>query len=563
MALKKLPIGVEEFSDFYWDNYYYVDKTGFIIELLEQCGKVNLFTRPRRFGKTLTMSMLQSFFEIGCKPELFEGMKIDRERELRDKYMGKFPVISITLKSVDGMTFQEAKEAYKNVIGNEALRFPFLKNDEKLSEDDRKKYMALTDSENGSFTMSDNVLTRGLLTLSELLEKYYDKKVIVLIDEYDVPLDKAYQAGYYDQMVSLIRNSLGNVLKTNSKLHFAVLTGCLRISRESIFTGLNNLNVMSVTDEYFSDAFGFTEQEVRELLTYYGCEKALDTVREWYDGYRFGSENIYCPWDVIKYCQALIKNKQAFPQNYWANTSGNALVRSFVDKATLQTRQEIETLISGESVTKTIHQELTYSELETSIDNLWSVLFTTGYLTYSRQVDGDRYELKIPNREMQKLFVDQINQWFSDTVKEDAPRLSAFCDAFPSGDAEKIENLFNDYLWNTISVRDTAVAKERKENFYHGILLGLLRHRENWMVSSNAESGEGYSDILVGVPESRTGIVIEVKYAEGDKLEEACKEALDQIEEKHYDATLLAGGMKTIVKYGIACYRKHCRVVKG
>jgi hypothetical protein len=428
---------------------------------------------------------------------------------------------------------------------------------------EKAKYQALINMENGRHTMLDDVLIMSLQTLSELLAKHFEKKTIVLIDEYDVPLDKAFQAGYYDEMVSLIRNLFGNVLKTNDYLQFAVLTGCLRVSKESIFTGLNNLNVMSITDEYYTDAFGFTEQEVQRLLEYYGCESALDTMRQWYDGYHFGNSEIYCPWDVIKYCQALLKDKQSFPQNYWANTSGNALVRRFIDKATTQTKKEIEQLIAGESVVKPVRQELTYSELDNSIENLWSVLFITGYLTQIRQVDAKRYELKIPNYEIRELFVDQIEQWFGDVVQKDTPKLDAFCDAFPAGDAETVESLLNDYLWNTISVRDTAVAKERKENFYHGILLGLLRHKENWLVMSNAESGEGYSDILIEVPECRTGVVIELKYAEADKLEDSCAEALDQINEKQYNAHLLADGMQTIVKYGIACFRKHCKVVRG
>jgi hypothetical protein len=561
MALKKLPVGIEDFEKMQTQGFYYVDKTGFIVELLEHWGEVNLFTRPRRFGKSLNMNMLQTFFEIGCRKELFNGLKISQEKKLCEEYMGQFPVISISLKDVDGPNFQDACDALKSIIGNEALRFRFLKEDANISQEEKERYQALIHVENGLFTMTDTVLKTSLKTLSGLLCKHYDHKIILLIDEYDVPLDKAFQAGYYDEMVSLIRSLFSNVLKTNPNLQFAVLTGCLRVSKESIFTGLNNLNVMSITEEYFSDAFGFTEEEVQQLLEYYGCESALDTVRQWYDGYHFGNSNLYCPWDVIKYCQALIKNKQAFPQNYWVNTSGNALIRRFIDKATFQTKKEMEQLIAGESVVKMVRQELTYSELDDSIDNLWSVLLITGYLTQCRQVDEKRYELKIPNQEIRELFVEQIRQWFSDTARKDTPKLDAFCDAFPAGDAETIERLLNDYLWNTISVRDTAVAKERKENFYHGILLGLLRHKENWMVMSNAESGEGYSDILVEVPESRTGVVIEVKYAEADKLEESCAEALHQIHEKKYNAHLLADGMQTVVKCGIACYRKHCRVV--
>jgi hypothetical protein len=564
MVLKKLPVGIENFSEFFIDDFYYVDKTGLIMDLLHNWGKVNLFTRPRRFGKSLNMSMLKTFFEVGCKKKLFDGLKIAQEHELCEEYMGRYPVISISLKDISGSSFEAARNSLKYVIGTEARRFLFLTESEQLTDTEKKSYIALTMvNDDGNFSMSNTALEKSLLELSGLLSKHYGRKVILLIDEYDVPLDKAFQAGYYDEMVVLIRNLFSNVLKTNPNLQFAVLTGCLRVSKESIFTGLNNLNVMSITDEYFSDAFGFTEQEVQQLLKYYGCESALDTMRQWYDGYRFGSADIYCPWDVIKYCQALLKNKKAFPQNYWANTSGNGLVRRFIDKATFQTKKEIEQLIAGESVVKPVRQELTYSELDNSIENLWSVLFITGYLTQSRQVDGKRYELKIPNQEIRELFIEQIEQWFSDAIQNDTPKLDAFCEAFPAGDATTIESLLNDYLWTTISVRDTAVAKERKENFYHGILLGLLGHKENWLVMSNAESGEGYSDILIEVPESRTGVVIELKYAEADKLEASCAVALSQIDEKQYNAHLIADGMQTIVKYGIACFRKHCRVVKG
>jgi hypothetical protein len=414
----------------------------------------------------------------------------------------------------------------------------------------------------GGFTMSDDTMKSSLNILCMLLSKHYNHKVIMLIDEYDVPLDKAFQAGYYDEMVSVLRNMFSSVLKTNPNLQFAVLTGSMYAFKESAITGLNNFNVMSITDAAYDEYFGFTDDEVRELLEYYGLQEHYDEMKAWYNGYRFGNTSVYCPKDAINHCDNLCANPNAIPENYWANTNGNALVRRFIDKATAQTKKEIEQLIAGESVVKPVRQELTYSELDNTIENLWSVLFITGYLTQSRQVDGKRYELKIPNKEIRELFVDNIQQWFSDTVQNDTPKLDAFCDAFPAGDAATIERLLNDYLWNTISVRDTAVAKERKENFYHGILLGLLSHKENWLVLSNAESGEGYSDILVEVPESRTGVVIELKYAEGNKLEIGCAEALSQIDEKQYNAQLLSDGMQTVVKYGIACFRKHCKVVK-
>jgi hypothetical protein len=563
MALKKLPVGIENFSEFFIDDFYYVDKTGLIIDLLHNWGKVNLFTRPRRFGKSLNISMLKTFFEVGCKKELFDGLKIAQEKELCEEYMGQYPVISISLKDVDGLTYRDACDALKSVIGNEALRFQFLKEDINISQEEKERYQALINVENGLFTMPEAVLKTSLKTLSELLSKHYNQKVILLIDEYDVPLDKAFQAGYYDEMVALIRNLFSNVLKTNSNLQFAVLTGCLRVSKESIFTGLNNLKTLSITNVRYDEYFGFTDDEVKELLEYYGLQEHYDEIKEWYNGYKFGNTSVYCPWDVINHCDNLRADADAIPENYWANTSGNGLVRRLIDQATSQAKKEIEQLIAGESVVKEINLELTYSELDESIDNIWSVLFATGYLTYRERVDGNRFRLAIPNREIHNLFVKQIQKWFGDVVKKDTPKLDAFCDAFLVGDAATIENLLNDYLWNTISVRDTAVAKERKENFYHGILLGLLRHKESWVVMSNAESGEGYSDILVEVLESKIGIVIELKYAEADKLEEGCAVALDQIDEKQYNAHLQSDGMQTIVKYGIACFRKHCKVVKG
>lgn len=418
------------------------------------------------------------------------------------------------------------------------------------------------DGSQGIFTMSDAVLAESLKTLSFLLFKHFGQKTILLIDEYDVPLDKGFQAGYYDEILSLVRNFLGNGLKTNEYLQFAVLTGCLRISKESIFTGLNNLNVMSVTDEAFDEYFGFTDKEVQKLLNYYDLESAYETMKQWYDGYSFGNVSIYCPWDVIKYCQALLVNKEAIPENYWANTSGNAMVRRFIDKANQQTRNEIECLIAGETITKTLNMELTYNELDSTIENLWSVLFTTGYLTKQGRVGGNTYQLAIPNREIRSLFISQIREWFKETTRSDTSRIEKFCSAFPKGDAAVIEELLNDYLWESISIRDTAVKKERKENFYHGLLLGLLQYEDHWLIKSNVESGEGFGDILIETPE-RIGVVIEVKHAEGANLDGACQEALAQIARNHYEAYLKEDGMKTIVRYGIAFYKKHCQVVMG
>ena len=560
---KKLPIGIESFEEIRKEGFYYVDKTGVLEQLLEKWGKVNLFTRPRRFGKSLNMSMLKAFFEIGGNPALFEGLKISAKKELCEKYMGQFPVITISLKSVEGLAFAAACDALKTVIGTEALRFSFLEESTVLSENDKKMYRQLTTvgtSETGLFDMPIEVLASSLKTLSALLHKHYGRQVILLIDEYDVPLDKAFQYGYYDEMVSLIRNMFGNALKTNPNLYFAVLTGCLRISKESIFTGLNNLKVLTLTDVRFDEYFGFTDSEVKDMLEYYGLSGHYGEVKEWYDGYRFGNVEVYCPWDVINYCDLLKADPNALPQDYWSNTSGNAMVRRFIDKADTQTRDEIERLISGEEIVKEIHQELTYNELDSSIENLWSVLFTTGYLTQRGQ-EGKKYRLTIPNNEIRELFILQIREWFRDASRKDGETLNQFCEAFPEQNPEKIEEIFSDYLWNTISIRDTASSK--KENFYHGILLGLLGYKSNWLVKSNAEAGIGYSDILVEVPKNRTGIVIELKYAEDGNMDAACEKALQQIEDRDYAAKLRDDGMRNIIKYGIACYKKNCKVVLG
>lgn len=560
---KKLPIGIDSFEKIIRHNFYYVDKTEMITELLHNWGEVNLFTRPRRFGKSLNMNMLQSFLEIGCDKSLFNGLKVSREKELCEEYMGKFPVISLTLKNVEGLNFESARKALKNTLGMEAWRLSALAESSRLTEEEKNSYKALTVvDDHGDFKMSDVTMEKALLILTVLLEKHYGKKAVLLIDEYDVPLDKAFQYGYYDEMVSLIRNMFGNVLKTNSSLFFAVLTGCLRIAKESIFTGLNNFNVFSITSVQFDEFFGFTDDEVAEMLKYFGLSDYHETIREWYDGYQFGKKAVYCPWDVISYCRNLCADPDAIPEDFWSNTSSNSIVSRFIDKANKQTRDEIENLISGETVIKEIKQELTYNELDKSIENLWSILFTTGYLTQRERIDSRKLRLAIPNREIKELFELQIREWFQEKSSEDVKKLDKLCMAFPDGDAETIEDLFNDYLWNTISIRDTAV-KGRKENFYHGVLLGLLSHMENWAVWSNIESGEGYCDILLEVPENRVGVVIEMKYAQEDRMEAACTEALKQIEQRQYAARLKSDGMKNIVNYGIACYRKHCKVKIG
>lgn len=565
MVRKKLPIGIENFEEFSTENFYYVDKTLFIKELLQNWGKVNLFTRPRRFGKSLNMSMLKCFFGIGSEPMLFDGLKIMQEKSLCEKYMGKFPVISISLKSVDGLKYDSAVAALRTVIGNEAGRFRFLRESPELDEDDRNSYNQLVSVEakgNSKYAMSDDALIDSLKTLSLLLEKHYGQKVILLIDEYDVPLDKAFQAGYYNEMVNLIRNLLGNALKTNDSLYFAVLTGCLRISKESIFTGLNNPKVHTISDLRYDEYFGFTDADVDELLEFYGLSSYKDTIRDWYDGYRFGDTDVYCPWDVINYCDELLAAPGTPPKNYWANTSGNGLVLRLLKKADQTTKDEVEELLNGGKITKKVSQELTYRDIEDSVGNVWSVLYATGYLTgrHVDQADADIFSLWIPNGEIHKLFYELVEDWFREVTQSDTERINRFCAAFPAGDMETVQEMLGDYLWDSISVRDTAVRRNMKENFYHGMLLGLLRSQGSWLVKSNAETGEGYSDISIQTPE-RLGIVIELKYADDGNLEKACGEALEQIEEKKYAEGLKRRGMKKIIEYGIAFCEKECMVV--
>ena len=557
--IKKFPIGIDGFEKIRTNDFYYVDKTMFIAELLENWGEVNLFTRPRRFGKSLNMSMLKSFFEIGGSRVLFEGLKIAGEKELCEKYQCKFPVVSISLKSVDGKSYPESCAALRRVIGNEALRFYALSESEALLPSEREMYRALTSVRDGKFTMADESLVDSLRTLTQLLTKHYGQKVIVLIDEYDVPLDKAYQEGFYDEMAGLIRNVFSNVLKSNDSLYFAVLTGCLRISKESIFTGLNNLKIHTIADTRYDEYFGFTEADVDELLAFYGLEAHKNTIRDWYDGYCFGKVSVYCPWDVINYCDELLSNPEAQPQNYWANTSGNGMVQRFIGKADKSTKNEIERLLDGEVVYKPVKQELTYKELDTTIDNLWSVLFSTGYLTQRGKPAEDGFALAIPNKEIKRLFIDLVKDWFRESTRADMSRIASFCEAFPAGNAERIGELLHDYLWDSISVRDTAVRRNMKENFYHGMVLGLLQSRSDWLIQSNAELGEGYSDISVCTPE-KIGIIIELKYAEDGKLERSCEEALCQIAERKYEEGLRRKGMKKVLKYGMAFWEKECMV---
>ena len=557
----KLPMGIENFKRIRTEGYYYVDKTGLIKDLLQNMAYVNLFTRPRRFGKTLNMSMLKYFFEAGSDIALFDGLEISKEKELCEEYMGKFPVISISLKEVAGENFDAAKRVLRSVLGDEAVSFPFLAESDRLTETERLQYKKLIAlDEHGEYAMSDEVLSKSLLTLSRFLQKHFGQSTIVLIDEYDVPLDKAYQSDYYDDMVNLIRMLFGRALKTNDSLKFAVLTGCLRISKESIFTGLNNFNVYSIKDVQYHEYFGFSDTEVRQLLEYYGFMGKYDIIKRWYDGYHFGEMEVYCPWDVVSYCHALKMNPATEPKNYWVNTSSNDIIRRFLSMADAATRDEIELLINGSHVKKMIHQELTYRDLESDIDNLWSLLFTTGYLTQAGDDDGISL-LVIPNREIHWIYVQQIRKWFKDEARRHTTKLHRLCRAFEENDTAAIEKELTSYLRKTISIRDTSTKKEMKENFYHGILLGLFGNMGGWKVRSNAESGDGYSDISVEVEDRDIGIVIELKYAEDAAFDLACKEALEQIHDRNYEEILIDDGMKTIYRYGIACYKKRCKVI--
>lgn len=557
MKKKKLPIGIENFEELQKEEFYYVDKTNLIRDLLMQWSKVNLFTRPRRFGKSLNMSMLKYFFEPGGDKEIFKKLAISGETEICEKYMGKFPVVSISLKGINGESYEKACAMAVQVIQSEARRFQYLLESERLTAYEKKIFASLLQAD-----MGEDLLCSSLKIMSELLEKHHGCKVILLIDEYDVPLAKAFERGYYDQMVIFIRNMFEYALKTNDSLKFAVLTGCMRISKESIFTGLNNIKVLSVADVQFDEYFGFTDQEVKDMLDYYGFSNRYDEVKEWYDGYQFGNVGVYCPWDVINYCDTLKADPDAQPRNYWLNTSSNEAVRRFIRESDhAATRREIEKLVAGEAITKEIHQELTYKDMYDSIDNLWSVLFTTGYLTQRGKPDGDNFRLVIPNVEIRKIFTSQIMELFKESVPKNGEALRNFCQALRNGDAKSVENLLEEYLRKTISIRDTFVKRQMKENFYHGILIGILGFEDTWSVSSNKESGDGYSDILVETDDGETGIILELKYAEDGKLDESCREALRQINLRRYEEELLDEGVEHILKYGIAFYKKRCRVM--
>ena len=558
----KLPVGIDSFEKLRREGFYYVDKTKLIEQILTNWGEVNLFTRPRRFGKTLNMSMLCSFFEYGADKTLFDGLYISQNQKLCDEYMGKFPVIFLTLKGVDGLTYESAAHRFAQLIGREADRFHFLEKSNQLTDSEKGRYRSLITMRDGQYFLEEENFASALQVLSELLYKHYGQKVIILIDEYDVPLDKAFQNGYYREMVELIRAMFGSALKTNPYLQFAILTGCLRISKESIFTGLNNFKVLSIIDTRFDEQFGFTNEEVKQLLKSYDLESHFEETKEWYDGYRFGNADIYCPWDVVNHVDMLRADPKARPQSYWINTSGNGLVKRFIDKANKTTRDEIERLIAGEAIEKMLRLELTYDEIDNSIENLWSVLFTTGYLTQAGVTEEGAYKLVIPNREVRDVYKFQIQEWFRETIFSNTEQLTAFWNAVEEGRTEVIEKYLNRTLSNSISVFDTKAPEKEKENSYHTFLVGLLVGNADWLVRSNVEAGEGFADIVVETEDPDAGVIFELKCSkDAAGLKNACQRAMEQIKNRRYMEYLKNDGRDDILIYGIAFYKKRCKVV--
>ncbi|WP_293686406.1 AAA family ATPase [uncultured Phascolarctobacterium sp.] len=558
----KLPVGIEDFAEIRQAGFYYIDKTKFIEQLLDGWGKVNLFTRPRRFGKTLNMSMLRYFFEIGADASLFDGLQITRNKKLCEEFQGKYPVIFLSFKNVEGLTFADAQYRLTELIAGEAERFAFLAQSDKLTENEKSLYRGLTAVREGRYALAGEVLASALQTLSKLLSKHYGQKTVMLLDEYDVPLDKAFQNGYYQEMVALIRGMLGQALKTNEFLQFAVLTGCLRVSKESIFTGLNNFKVLSITDNRFDEQFGFTDDEVKQLLAAYNLADHLEETKAWYDGYRFGAADVYCPWDVINHVDMLRSNPLARPQAYWINTSGNALVKRFIDMADRSTRNELERLVAGEAIEKHIRLELTYDEIDSSIDNLWSVLFTTGYLTQQGMTESGEYKLVIPNQEIREVYKLQIQEWFKKSVFANTEQLEGFWQAFAEGDSEAVELFLNRTLSNSISLFDAKGRDVERENSYHMLLVGLLAGKADWLVRSNVEAGEGFADIIVETDDLDAGVIVELKYTQTmAALEKSCARALAQIRERGYAEFLHNNGREKILLYGMTFCKKRCKVV--
>ncbi|MCD7921042.1 MAG: ATP-binding protein [Clostridiales bacterium] len=552
-----MPIGIEDFAEIITQGFYYVDKTSMIKELLSNWGKVNLFTRPRRFGKSINMSMLKYFFEIGIDKSMFDGLAISKETELCEKYMGQYPVVSISLKGIEGANYSAARSMAVDVINEETRRLSFLLESVNLIQNEKELLSRLMDK-----NLEDGTLVSSLRNLTELLEKHYGKKAIVLIDEYDVPLAKANECGYYDEMIKLIRGMFHQALKTNPNLEFAVLTGCLRVSKESVFTGLNNPKMYTLLEAECDEQFGFTDEEVQEMLAYYGLSGYYGITKEWYDGYKIGRANVYNPWDVINWCNQLLTNPNKVPKSYWTNSSGNEEVQRFIQKmGNGVTKTQIERLISGETVQKKIEEQLTYDTMYDSVENMWSLLYATGYLTQSETPSGNLVRLTIPNTEVRSIFRDFVLKLFEKKIAQDGVTVSAFCEALKGGNATETERLFTALMKNTISVRDTAVRKEFKESFYRGLLLGILGFKDGWSVDSNRESGDGYYDIAIEIEDEELGIIIEVKYAENAQFEQECSKALKQINDNDYTAELKNDGMRTLFKYGVACYKSQCKVV--
>ena len=558
---KKLSIGIENFTKLQTEDFYYVDKTMLIKELLDNWAEVNLFTRPRRFGKTLNMSMLQYYFEdkrdqfTGEKIDnsyLFEGLNIKAEGEKYTKYMGKYPVINLSLKSAKQPTYKMAYESLIDEIMKEYRRHNFILNSDKLLQSEKKIFLDISNGE-----AKEIEYAKSLQFLSSCLEKYFGSKTIILIDEYDVPLENAFFEGFYDEMISFIRSLFESALKTNPSLEFSIITGCLRISRESIFTGLNNLNIISILNNRYAEYFGFTAEEVEELCDYYNIQEKYETAKKWYNGYTFGHKNVYNPWSVVKYIYDVLGDSHVFPTSYWANTSSNSIVKSLIERADDITKGEIEALIEGKTIEKPVHEDITYDDVYDNLDNLWNFMFFTGYFKkISERMDENTQEkfveLAIPNLEVKYIFRTKILKWFNEKIKSED--LSILYTSIINGEVDVFQKEVNRLLKKTISFNDAY------ENFYHGFMIGLLSHMDGYIVKSNRETGDGRCDIYIK-PLSifDKAVIIEMKVCDKPKeLFTKPQDALQQIEDKKYAYELNESGYEDIIKYGMAFYRKDC-----
>lgn len=560
MIRKRIPIGIEFYQEMMEKEYYYVDKTLLIKEILDKGGKVTLFTRPRRFGKTLALTMLQAFFELepeksgrkSDKIRYFEGMKIAEAGEKYLEHMGRYPVIFLSLKSARQPDFEMAYENMVDEIVKEYERHQRIVDG--LTEPRRKRYRLLMNRRADRAAYG-----KALQFLSECLEQYYGRKTVLLLDEYDVPLENAYLRGFYQEMTDFVRSLFESALKTNKSLEFAVITGCLRISKESIFTGLNNLEIISVLNEEFGEYFGFTRKETEEALEYYGFPEKMEEAQNWYDGYLFGNVGVYNPWSILNYIKALLASDQAFPKSYWSNTSSNSIVKELVETADTSAKKEIETLIAGGTIEKPVQEDITYGDIQKSQDNLWNFLFFTGYLKKAGERRDARtvyLTLKIPNEEVLNIYETTIREWFEEKIK--VYDFTAMYQAMLKGDCEKFGRILKQQLMESISFYDN------QESFYHGFLLGLLRGLKDYEVLSNRESGEGRPDILLKpYDEQKPAVILELKYAGNFKeMEALCQKALTQIQEKKYTDSLSQEGYQTILKYGVCFYKKSCMVRK-